>query len=628
MTVQRKISKRFSLSVTSVTFISGLLAFVGYWLKIDWLCGFYGQAAMNPVSALCLILSGAWLFLYQQQPAVAKTVQPYIASIILVTGIFKIVEYLGISSINFDKWLFFGILNNEEYFRVLAPNSALLLMLCGITVATAYRDVANSRFCNDIFKVTGFLVSYLAIIGYIYNLEIVYRLGNFIPMAMNSAIGYMAFFTVALIEMPPGNFMKVIGSRHVGGRMARKAIPVILLIPLAFGYFRLVGEKDALFDQTYGTALETAFMVLMVLVFVYIYARRLNQQDKNRSNAELMIAESEHKYRTLVNALREGVVYYDNKGIVLFCNQSFSSITGFSESAIKGKSIFELFVQQELKEKYKERLEAGGLEVSEVFEENIKTHDGNNIWVSISARPVYNDAGELIAALSTIVDITERKKQIEDIEAFSASAAHDLNAPLARIEMIALLLIDTAENQLDPENVELLQAIAGITANMRGLLKSLLQFSKLGITGNIKTNVSATELAKEAVANNRHVNPTATVQICDMPPVYADKAMLQQVFTNLISNALKYSSKKEKPLVEIGHFTEHGKIVIYVRDNGAGFDMADAPKLFAAFQRLHVEFEGNGMGLPIVKRIIEKHGGKIWADSKPGEGATFYFTLG
>ncbi len=627
MALQRKISQKFSLFVTSVAFISGFLAFTGYWFKIHLLTGLSGQTSMNPVTALCLTLSGGWLFFYQMRPKIARTLHIYVFLIILISGCFKIIEIAGLSNINFDKWLFFGILNSEEYFRPLAPNSALLLMLCGTVVMNVYRESQSNKLVNDVFKVTGFLVSYLAIIGYIYKLEFVYKIGEFIPMALNSAIGYMAFFTVALIEMPPGGFMKVIGSGHVGGRMARRAIPVILIIPLVFGYLRLEGEKDALFDPTYGTALETAFMVFLVLVFVFIYARRLNQQDKIRSNAELMILESEQKYRTLVNALREGVVYYDSKGIISFCNQSFSKLTGYKEDEIKGTSIFDLFAQEDLKEKYRQRLENGGLEISDVFEENIKTSDGNNIWVSISASPVYNDSGDLIAALSTVVDITERKKQIEDIEAFSASAAHDLNAPLARIEMIALLLIDSAEGQLDEDNVELLTAIAGITANMRGLLKDLLQFSKLGITGNVKGYVPATEMVKEVVEACRDFNPVAEVVIRHLPVVYADRSMLKQVFANLISNALKYSSKKDKPRVEIGCFEESGKMVIYVRDNGAGFDMADASKLFAAFQRLHVEFEGNGMGLPIVKRIIEKHGGKIWAMSKPNEGATFYFTL-
>jgi PAS domain S-box-containing protein len=368
--------------------------------------------------------------------------------------------------------------------------------------------------------------------------------------------------------------------------------------------------------------------VLTILVFVFLYARRLNIQDRKRMEAETQIADSERKYRTLVYALREGVVYYDAKGIISFCNRSFSELSGYTEEEIKGKSVFDFFTKQEQKDKYRKLLENSddGLK-SEIYEENVRTKNGDSIWVSISARAVFNENEEMVAALSTIVDITDRKQQMEDIEAFSASAAHDINAPLARIEMIAMLLIDSTDGQLDEESLGMLKAITDVTSNMRSLLKDLLQFSKLGINSIKKDSINTTSLIKEVVDANKHLNPKATVTINALPSLYADKPMLKQVFTNLVSNALKYSSNKDNPAVEIGSFENNGLMVIYVKDNGAGFDMKDAHKLFAAFQRLHIEFEGNGLGLPIVRRIIEKHGGKIWAEGMPGEGATFYFTL-
>ena len=627
MAATPNISSKFSLFITGVLLMNGILVFIGYYLCSSFNIRWEGLDSINPVTALCFVLSGVWLFFYQLNRKIGRVLHLYIYLFILIMAFFKVLEYAGFSNIAFDRYWFYGILNSDAYFRPLAPNSTFLLALCGITVLLAYRQSPKARRWSDIIKITGFLVSYLAIIGYIFNLEIAYKISGFAPLAVSSAIAYMAFFTVALMVMPAGDLMRIIGSSHVGGRMARRAIPVILLTPLIFGYFKLIGEKDALFDSTYGTALETAFMVLMVLVFVFIYARRLNQQDKIRSQAEQLTRESEKRYRTLVNALREGVVYYDSNGIISFCNQSFSTLTGYREDEIKNTSIFDLFVQHDLRAKFQKRLEDRGSGKIEVYEENIKNRDGQSLWVSVSASPVFNEKGEMIAALSTIVDITERKKQIEDIEAFSASAAHDLNAPLARIEMIALLLIDSSEGQLDAENVELLEAIAGITANMRGLLKDLLQFSKLGVTGINKKEVNTTQMVQEVVAANMHINPRAQVRISALPEIKADKTMIKQVFTNLVTNALKYSSQKETPEVEIGHIQEPGRCVIFVKDNGAGFDMAEASKLFAAFQRLHIEFEGNGMGLPIVKRIIEKHGGTIWAHSIPQEGATFYFTL-
>ncbi|MBC7553623.1 MAG: PAS domain S-box protein [Taibaiella sp.] len=554
----------------------------------------------------------------------ARVTAVHLGSLVLIIGVLKFFDLTGLTNLEFDKWLFYDELNTGESFRTIAPNSALLLMLCGFILFNAYRSSRPLLLINDITKVAGFLVSYLAIIGYVYNLEVTYRVGAFVPMALNTAIAYLSFFSVALIEMPPGNFMRVAGSGFAGGRMARKAIPIILLIPLLFGYLRLMGEKAQLFESTYGTVLESAFMVFLVLIFVYLYARRLNQEDEKRHLAEAQIAKSEQKYRTLVNALREGVIYYDTNGRISFCNHGFSVLFGYTEEEIKGKDVFELFIKDELHDTYRSRLRDIAKGKSETFEENVKARDGRSIWVSISASPVYNDKAELIAGLATVVDVTEQKKQMEDIEAFSASAAHDLNAPLARIEMIALLLLDE-DGQLNDDNLELLRAIAGITANMRGLLRDLLQFSKLGVTDIKRSALDTTGIVNEVLQANSHINPHAKVKLLPLPPMNAEKVMITQVFTNLISNALKYSSNTPDPEIEIGHIAESD--AYYVKDNGAGFNMADTHKLFAAFQRLHIEFEGNGLGLPIVKRIIEKHGGSIWAESAPGKGAVFYFKL-
>lgn len=625
MVLRRKISKIISYVVTTIIFIIGAGSIAGYLLKLDGFLGIVSIKAMNPFTAICFIFLAIWLFAYLAKSRIAKITHVFAAAVILIIGLLKFMELTGFSNIQFDRWLFYDQLNTEESFKSIAPNSALLLILCGFVVLNAYRVSKAILLLNDIVKVTGFLVSYLAIIGYIYNLEITYKMGDFLPMSLSATIAYIAFFTATLIEMPPGNFMKVAGSGFAGGRMARKAIPLILLIPLFFGYLRLMGEKAQLFETTYGTALESAFMVFLVLAFVYLYARRLNEEDKKRLTAEIQIAESEQKYRTLVNALREGVIYFDTVGNISFCNRSFSTLSGYAEEEIKGSSVFELFVKDELQEKYLDRLHNTVKGQSEVFEDNVKTKDGRNVWVSISASPVYNDKGELIAALATVVNVTDKRKQLEDIEAFSASAAHDLNAPLARIEMIALLLIESTDQQLDEENIELLKAIAGITSSMRGLLRDLLQFSKLGVTEITKLDVDINLLVSEVVKMNIHINSKAKVTIHNLPSLQADKVMLRQVLTNLVSNALKYSANKENPEIEIGCLKE-GEI-IYVKDNGAGFNMADAHKLFAAFQRLHIEFEGNGLGLPIVKRIIEKHGGNIWAESAPGAGATFFFTL-
>ncbi len=167
---------------------------------------------------------------------------------------------------------------------------------------------------------------------------------------------------------------------------------------------------------------------------------------------------------------------------------------------------------------------------------------------------------------------------------------------------------------------------------MGQLIDDLLMFSKLSRKELVKKNISMNDIIGDVCNDFLHVGLQNKVEfrMDDVPQAYADSTSMKQVWQNLISNAIKYSQQKEKPVISIGSYSEDNKTVYYIKDNGAGFDMEYAGKLFGVFHRLHsdAEFEGTGVGLAIVKRIIDKHGGKIWADSKLNEGASFYFSLG
>jgi light-regulated signal transduction histidine kinase (bacteriophytochrome) len=164
---------------------------------------------------------------------------------------------------------------------------------------------------------------------------------------------------------------------------------------------------------------------------------------------------------------------------------------------------------------------------------------------------------------------------------------------------------------------------------MGRLIDDLLAFSRLGQQMPARRSVDTTQLARETVAELTREFPSAHISIARLPSVIADRALLKQVWSNLISNALKYSGKHERPQIEIGARQEPAEDIFWVRDNGVGFDMRYASKLFGVFQRLHrdSDFPGTGVGLAIVQRVITRHGGRVWAEAKPNEGACFYFSL-
>jgi signal transduction histidine kinase/HAMP domain-containing protein len=239
---------------------------------------------------------------------------------------------------------------------------------------------------------------------------------------------------------------------------------------------------------------------------------------------------------------------------------------------------------------------------------------------------------EEIRELNTALQ--QRATQLEaanrELEAFSYSVSHDLRAPLRHIDGFANLLQKQAAGSLDDQGRRYLTTISDSARRMGRLIDDLLSFSRMGRSHMQPGLVDQDSLVAAVVREGRY--PAAVEwQIAALPRVHGDHAMLRQVWSNLIDNAVKYSSKVPQPRVEVGSLdgAAGGELAFFVRDNGAGFDMRYADKLFGVFQRLHGanEFEGTGIGLANVRRIVTRHGGRTWAESAPGRGATFYFSL-
>jgi PAS domain S-box-containing protein len=290
--------------------------------------------------------------------------------------------------------------------------------------------------------------------------------------------------------------------------------------------------------------------------------------------------------------------------------------------------------------------------------------DGEKRLLAWWCRVLKDANGKVSGALSTARDITERKRVEDEIrklneelekrvmertamleaankelEAFSYSVSHDLRAPLRHLTGFAELLQGHASAQLDEKSIKYLNTISSSAKHMSNLIDDLLSFSRISRSEMRKDTVDiallVTEVLNEFQPDTKERN--IAWKIDQLPAVTGDKSLLKLVFVNLISNAIKFTSKKEKAEIEIG-WAKGGKggfididkeYVFYIKDNGAGFDMQYVDKLFGVFQRLHTreEFEGTGIGLANVQHVIQRHGGKVWAEGKVGEGATFYFSL-
>ena len=317
--------------------------------------------------------------------------------------------------------------------------------------------------------------------------------------------------------------------------------------------------------------------------------------------------------------------------------------------------------------KFLSHLHPDDLETVEAsFNESLKTQnwlietriiwpDQSIHWVLINGKLIGNDKAPQSKIMGTVIEITALKKVEEEVrrlnndlearvkvrtrelyaankelESFSYSVSHDLRAPLRAINGYSQILLEDYENKLDEEGKKLLSRVVFNTNKMGQLIDDLLEFSRLGKKALNKAEIDLDIMVKEIVDEQLQTNKFPHAIIAGQLGIaIADEGTIRLVFQNLLLNAFKYSSKKENPVIEIGVIETDKGNAYFVKDNGAGFDMTYYDKLFGVFQRLHrqEEFEGTGVGLAIVQRIILRHSGQVWAESEVDKGATFYFTL-
>ncbi|HKZ68197.1 MAG TPA: PAS domain S-box protein [Chitinophagaceae bacterium] len=354
---------------------------------------------------------------------------------------------------------------------------------------------------------------------------------------------------------------------------------------------------------------------------------------------------------TVVKQSNDAIYIHDHEGRIISWNEGAEKIYGYSEGeALKMKiwNIIPEYIENEMENVLSSILSGDKIEALET--QRITKH-GKLIDVQFSASVIMDYGIGLKSIAITERDITEQKiadEQIrqlnadlqanvlqleitnKELESFSYSVSHDLRAPLRAMNGYSKILEDKYAHALDDEAKRLLGNIRGNAHKMGVLIDDLLAFSRLGRKEVQRSDINMEKIVETALMEiGKSTQHDAAIKINPLLNANADYSLLRQVWINLISNAVKYSGKKEQPEIVIGSTDSEAEITYYIKDNGSGFDMKYADKLFGVFQRLHNpdEFEGTGVGLAVVHRIITKHGGRIWADAKVNEGATFYFAI-
>jgi len=439
-------------------------------------------------------------------------------------------------------------------------------------------------------------------------------------------------------------------ARHLGG--SRRGNPPALE--------RAVNEMKAaeqlLLEQRTGTlervTRRTRRFILagtMFALFVAVLAAfQVNRELRARQKTEQVLRESETRQRALTEGVKDYAIFWlDPEGRVASWNAGAERIHGYRAEEILGESASRFYpVEDSARGKAQEELNAATRD-GRVEDEGWRIRrDGSRFWANVVVTAVRNSAGRLLGFAKITRDITERKHgeealqqyaaQLEaanaELDAFAYSVSHDLRAPLRSIDGFSQALLEDYGDRLDQTAREHLDRVRMASQRMAGLIDDLLGLSRVTRAELHHAPVDLSAMAQSVLEELHARNPKREAEFVVAPGVVVDgdAHLLRIVLENLLCNAWKYTKNRPHTRIEFGATLQDGKRAYYVRDNGAGFDMAYSAKLFGAFQRLHTEseFEGTGIGLATVQRIVQRHGGRVWAEGATGQGATFSFTLG
>lgn len=386
-------------------------------------------------------------------------------------------------------------------------------------------------------------------------------------------------------------------------------------------------------------------------------AMALTQNVDKQRQIEAEKRRSDQRFRVMVETAQEGVWTIDAEARTTYVNQYMASLLGYTVEEMLGRRLYS-FLDKESEQQARKNLDRRDQSPrGEVKDFRFLRKDGSVLWTSLSTTPLFDEQGKYAGSLAMATDITQRRAAEEQIrqlnadlerrisertaqlefsnrelEAFAYTVAHDLRTPLRSIASFSDALVEDCGGQIDEVGQDYLRRIVGGARRMAELIDGILALSRVNSTALSTRPCDLSAMARAVLDQLQQLQPERRVRVSVQEGLVepGDPQLLRTVFENLLGNAWKFT--RERPEAEISFSAtrnEKGVRTYVVRDNGAGFDMAYREKLFGVFQRLHTqqEFEGNGVGLAAVQRIVRRHGGRIWAEGQQGQGATFFFTL-
>lgn len=647
---------RFPQMAAAVSVAAGALVLLGWLFDLNALkSGLPGLTAMKANTALAFILAGVALWAQVSRPGL-RIVSQVCSSVVLLLGLLTLGEYLSGVNFGIDQLLIQDITNLPgDIPGRMAVNTALSFSALGAALLLLSLWQGNPVVAIHVLTVVPIIAAGSALIGYAFDIEEFLRARlSYTPMAANTATVLVLLALGVVTARPDYPFRRLMTSDSAAGVSVRRLLPSATGFTFVTGWLILQGYHAGYFSDAFGLGLFAAASIAGLSALILWNAGELYVAAALRKQAEEELRTASLYARSLIEASLDPLVTISAEGKITDVNEATIKATGVAREALVGSDFSNYFTEPDKARGGYQAVFANGFVTD--YPLALRHVSGKVTEVLYNASVYRNDKGEVAGVFAAARDVTERKRaeeelrksheqleelvsvrtsQLEtankDLEGFAYSVSHDLRVPLRAIDGFSQQVLKHYSDKLDDEGKRYLKVVRDNTKKMSQLIDDILAFSRMGRLGLSIAEVNMEELAHAVYEDLKPglAGRELAMEIKPLPRCHGDLSMLRQVWVNLLANAIKFTRHKQASLVEVGGRTEGTENIYYVKDNGAGFDMQYAEKLFGVFQRLHgvEEFEGTGIGLAIVKRIVTRHGGRVWAEGKVDEGATIYFAL-
>jgi hypothetical protein len=474
-------------------------------------------------------------------------------------------------------------------------------------------------------------------------------------MALGAALALTVLAAGAFAARPTEGLIRVMASEGVSGVLGRRLLAAAASVPFVLGWLPVLAEQGGLYGQRVGVAFLITGNAVAFGVVSFVAASSAARLEAEGARAARQAAEGHAELMALLDNTSAVIYMRDLEGRYLLVNRQYERLFGVRREEIVGLTDHDLFPAEIADDFRANDLAAAARAAPVSMEEIAPGEDGPHTYITVKF-PLLDADGRPYAVAGISTDITDRKRAEDEVQrlnaeleervrqrtaeleastreldAFAYSVSHDLRAPLRSLGGFSQLLLDDYGDRLDADGQDYLRRLQANVARMGQMIDDLLDLSRATRVELRRQRVDLSELARLIVAELREAEPGRRVEvaIADRVTGTGDPQLLRLMLENLLANAWKFTGRRSSARISVGGMWAGAEQVYFVRDNGAGFSMKYVDKLFNPFQRLHpsADFEGSGLGLAIVQRILRRHGGRIWVDSEPDRGATFYFTL-